>query len=32
MEILEREIPMPMSDVTKNGAGSEFIVGTNKNI
>ena len=30
MEILAREIPMPMSDVTKNGIGSSLIVGRNK--
>ena len=30
MEILTREVPMTMSDVTKNGIGSALIVGRNK--
>ncbi len=32
MEILEREVPMNMSAITKNGGKSTFIVGKNKNI
>ena len=32
MEILEREVPMSMFDITKNGVGSNFIVGINKNL
>lgn len=32
MEILEREVPMQMYDVTKNGVGSKLVVGTNKEI
>lgn len=32
MEILERELSMSMYDVTKNGVGSNFIVGKNKEI
>jgi glycerol-3-phosphate dehydrogenase len=32
MEILAREVPMEMSDITKNGGSSTYIVGTNKNI
>ena len=32
MEILERELSMSMYDVTKNGAGSSFVVGKNKAI
>lgn len=32
MEILERELSMSMYDITKNGVGSNFIVGKNKEI
>lgn len=32
MEILEREVPMRMFDITKNGVGSNIIVGYNKEI
>ena len=32
MEILEREVPMSMFDITKNGVGSNFVVGINKNL
>ena len=32
MEILAREVPMAMSDISKSGGKSTFIVGTNKNI
>ena len=32
MEILAREVPMAMEEITKNGGKSTFIVGTNKNI
>ena len=32
MEILEREIPMSMFDITKNGVGGEIVIGTNKEI
>ena len=32
MEILAREVPMEMHEITKNGGKSTFIVGTNKNI
>ena len=32
MEILEREVPMSMFDITKNGVGSNFIVGINKKL
>lgn len=32
MEILERELSMSMYDVTKNGVGSSFVVGKNKEI
>lgn len=32
MEILAREVPMEMSEITKSGGKSAFIVGTNKNI
>ena len=32
MEILEREVPMPVSKIGKNGVGSEFIVGENKEL
>ena len=32
MEILAREVPMAMSDISKNGGKSTYIVGTNKNI
>ena len=32
MEILERELHIPMTDITKNGVGSNIAVGTNKNI
>lgn len=32
MEILERELSMSMYDVTKNGVGSNFIVGQNKEL
>ncbi len=30
MEILEREVPMSMFDITKGGVGGEIITGTNK--
>lgn len=32
MEILEREVPMSMFDITKNGVGSNFVIGINKEI
>ena len=32
MEILEREVPMSMFDITKNGGRSTFVVGYNKEI
>ena len=32
MEILEREVPMSMFDITKNGVGSNIVVGLNKEI
>ncbi len=32
MEILEREVPMSIYDITKNGIGSSFVVGVNKEI
>jgi glycerol-3-phosphate dehydrogenase len=32
MEILEREVPMSMYDITKNGGKSVFVVGANKEI
>lgn len=32
MEILEREVPMSMFDVTKNGGGSKIVFGYNKKI
>ena len=32
MEILEREVPMPVDQIGKNGVGSEFIVGENKEL
>ncbi len=32
MEILEREVPMSMYDITKNGGKSAFVVGQNKQI
>ena len=32
MEILAREVPMEMHEITKNGGKSTFIVGTNKTI
>lgn len=32
MEILEREVPMSMYDITKNGIGGAIVIGTNKNI
>lgn len=32
MEILEREVPMSMFDITKNGVGGTIVVGTNKEI
>lgn len=32
MEILEREVPMSMFDITKNGVGSNIVVGINKEI
>ena len=32
MEILEREVPMSMYDITKNGIGSNFVGGVNKEI
>ena len=32
MEILAREVPMAMDEITNNGGSSTFIVGTNKNI
>lgn len=32
MEILEREVPMRMFDITKSGVGGALVVGTNKEI
>ena len=32
MEILEREVPMSMFAITKNGVGGEIVIGTNKEI
>ena len=32
MEILEREVPMSMFDITKNGVGSNIVVGYNKEV
>lgn len=32
MEILEREVPMSMFDITKNGVGSNIVIGTNKEL
>lgn len=32
MEILEREVPMSMFEITKNGGKSKFVVGQNKEI
>lgn len=32
MEILEREVPMSMFDITKNGVGSNIVIGINKEI
>ena len=32
MEILAREVPLAMDEITKNGGKSTYIVGTNKNI
>ena len=32
MEILEREVPMKMSEITKNGGQSTYVVGLNKEI
>lgn len=32
MEILEREVPMSMFDITKNGVGSNIVVGKNKEL
>lgn len=32
MEILEREVPMSMFDITKNGVGGAIVIGTNKEI
>ena len=32
MEILEREVPMRVDQIGKNGVGSEFIVGENKEL
>ena len=32
MEILQRELPMTMFDITKNGVGSSIVIGTNKEI
>ncbi len=32
MEILEREVPMSMYAIGKNGVGSEFVVGVNKEL
>lgn len=32
MEILERELPLTMYDVTKNGIGSSIVIGLNKEI
>ena len=32
MEILEREVPMQMFDITKNGVGSNLVVGLNKEL
>ena len=31
-EILEREVPMSMFDITKNGVGSNIVIGTNKEL
>lgn len=32
MEILEREVPMSVFDITKNGVGSNLVVGVNKEL
>lgn len=32
MEILEREVPMSIYDITKNGVNSKVVIGTNKNL
>lgn len=32
MEILEREVPMSIYDITKNGVGSNIVIGVNKEI
>ena len=32
MEILEREVPMSMYDITKNGVGGAIVIGTNKEV
>jgi len=32
MEILEREVPMSIFDITKNGVGSNIVVGYNKEV
>lgn len=32
MEILEREVPISMFDITKNGVGGAIVIGTNKEI
>ena len=32
MEILEREVPMSMFDITKNGVGGNIVIGINKEI
>lgn len=32
LEILAREVPMRMYDITKNGVGGTIVIGTNKNI
>ena len=32
MEILAREVPMAMNEISKSGGKSTYIVGTNKNI
>lgn len=32
MEILEREVPMSMFDITKSGVGGNIVVGTNKHM
>ena len=32
MEILKKEVPMSVDKIGKNGVGSEFIVGENKEL